>query len=123
VLELPMGDPRVAAGTGVPTWALAEPSRMLHSLTDGNPRVNGYSGHLPSNYLELVDRLNRFPSADSIALLGELDVGYVLVHTGPAADGQPQYDDQEAEALVEDLPPGWTAQRHGGSWLVAAPRR
>ena len=123
VVELPMGDPRVAAGTGTPTWSLAEPSRMVRSLTDRNPRVNGYSGHLPERYLERVDRLNAFPSPDSLALLDELDVRYVVVHTGPAADGQPQYDDGEAEALVDALPAGWSAERHGRSWLLEAPPR
>ncbi len=119
VVELPMGDPRLAAGVDAPTWPLAEPTRMLHSLIDRNPRVNGYSGNLPGDYLALVDALNAFPSPVSLDVLDRLRVGHVVVHVGPAADGRAQYSPIEAARLAAVPPAGWVATRHGDAWLFS----
>jgi len=121
VVELPMGDPRAAFGSDTVTWAFAEPNRMLHSLVDGNPRVNGFSGFLPDRYLEVVDRMASFPSPDSLNLVEELGVRYVVLHTGRASDGAGQFTAAEVRRIVRALPDGWSAGRHGRSWLLERP--
>jgi len=56
------------------------PVYMYWSKEHWLPLVNGYSGHASPGYTEVVRRLERFPNADSVALLRELDVRYVVVH-------------------------------------------
>lgn len=119
VVELPMGDPRVGFGGETPSWAFTEPTRMLHSLVDRNPRVNGFSGHMPPRYVEFVDRTSSFPSRDSLALIDELGIRYVVLHLGRAADGATQYTEAEARRIVRRLPEEWSAARHGDAWLLA----
>lgn len=121
VVELPMGDPGAGFGSGIVTWAFAEPNRMLHSLIDRNPRVNGFSGFLPPRYFEIVARMTTFPSADARALLDELGVRYVLLHTGRAADGARQFAEVDVRRILRALPEGWQASRHGRSWLLTRP--
>ena len=43
--------------------------------------VNGYSGFFPSDYWEINKTMQEFPSEKSIALLRNLGVRYVIVHT------------------------------------------
>lgn len=121
VVELPMGDPRLRLDGGRTTWAFAEPTRMLRSLTDRHPRVNGFSGHFPPGYVSLVDAMNSFPSLAAFAEVERLGVRYVVLHTGRAPDDTIQYSRSEVDAIVAVLPPGWTAEQHGSSWLLTAP--
>jgi hypothetical protein len=44
------------------------------------PIVNGYSGFLPASYIERRRDLALFPDAESLAVLGQLGVRYVIVH-------------------------------------------
>jgi hypothetical protein len=42
--------------------------------------VNGYSGHFPASYAELLEWMQRFPSPAAIDYLARRDVEYVVVH-------------------------------------------
>jgi hypothetical protein len=119
VVELPMGNPY--SPPGQPVWMTTEPTRMVRSLIDRNPRVNGYSGHFPPGYVELAFDFNEFPAPASLRRVGELGVRYVVLHLGAAIDGRPFYDDVTATVVIAALPPGWDAERHGDAWLLAAP--
>lgn len=121
VVELPMGDPRLRLDGGRTTWAFAEPTRMLRSLTDRNPRVNGFSGHFPPGYVSLVDAMNSFPSPAALTEVERLGVRYVVLHTGRASDDTIQYSRAETRAILAALPARWTADRHGSSWLLTTP--
>ena len=121
VVELPMASPFPYAEGPPLIWEQTEPTRMLHSLIDRNPRVNGYSGHHPFAYFETVYDLNLFPEARAVERLEQLDVRYVVLHTGTAPDGHQQYDSATAVAIVDDLPPGWEAREVGSSWLLTVP--
>ncbi len=51
---------------------------MLDTLTHGRPIVNGYSGQRPAFAGAVEGALARFPSADALWMLSELDVRYVV---------------------------------------------
>jgi hypothetical protein len=53
---------------------------MLNSTRYWKPMLNGYSGFVPDSYHQHVALLERFPSAESIAVLQGLKVTYVFVH-------------------------------------------
>ena len=69
-IELPMGDGPVAS-----SWP------NYWSLGHWNQVVNGYSGNITPTYLLLRDRMNEFPSADTIWLLQGIGVENVVVHS------------------------------------------
>jgi len=54
----------------------------------GHPLVNGYSGHFPRPYFDLLGALSEFPSEESLWVLGRRDVRYVVLHEDryPAED-------------------------------------
>lgn len=82
VVELPMA-PR---GAGV-AYAYLEATRMVLASGDDQRTVNGYSGFAPPDYDRVVDTLNTFPSVESVELLRQLNVDYVMVHTKPVDTG------------------------------------
>ena len=51
---------------------------MVESLAHGRPIVNGYSGERPSFFTSLVDAVSRFPSAESLRTLLDLNVRFVV---------------------------------------------
>jgi hypothetical protein len=53
---------------------------MLNSTAHFKPMLNGYSGFVPGSYFRNVDRLQSFPSAESIAALRAQHVTHVFVH-------------------------------------------
>ena len=105
VVELPMAPPFPYAEGPALAWDETEPTRMLHSLIDENPRVNGFGVHHPVGYFELVFDLNRFPTEPALARIDELGVRYVIVH----ATTEP------------DVPAGWDARQAGAAWLLTVP--
>jgi hypothetical protein len=54
---------------------------MYYSTYHWKKMVNGYSGFLPSNYNEVVNIMNGFPSTESIDLIREYNVTYIIVHS------------------------------------------
>jgi hypothetical protein len=83
VVELPMYERRALYGNA---------SYMLNSARHWKPLLNGYSGFIPASYQEAWSRMRTFPSFDSLELLHERDVRYVVIHHdrfvgmyGPAA--------------------------------------
>lgn len=61
---------------------------MLRSLEHRRPLVNGYSGQRPAFYPSLVDALSTFPSDESLAVLHDSAVRFVVVHGAAAADAE-----------------------------------
>ena len=90
---------------------------MLYSTLDFHPRINGYSGNSPTDYVGRRRRFNRFPAPISLRAARDLGVRYVVLHGGGYA-GFPQYTDAQIRAIVAGLPPGATAHRSGNAWLV-----
>lgn len=66
VLEIPIKEPA--------------PVYMYWSKEHWYPLVNGYSGHASPTYGNTLERLEWFPDTDSIELLRELQVRYVVIH-------------------------------------------
>lgn len=58
---------------------------MLRSLEHLRPVVNGYSGQRPAFYPTLVDALSTFPSDESLAVLHDSGVRFVVAHGETAA--------------------------------------
>ncbi len=114
VLELPVIHPLRQGGAA---WAYVEAPRMVYSTIDWKPRFNGYSGGWPDGYLRDLDRLDAFPSPESLAIARRLRIRYVVLHLGSVV-GVPQFTDSRAAAIVAALPPGARAERHGNAWLV-----
>jgi hypothetical protein len=112
VVELPFADP----GRGV-AWAFVEAPRMMLATRDFNPRVNGYSGFFPRDYLHEVNLMNALPEARSVARLEQLGVRYLVLHLG-FEQGYPAFTPAEAATLVAGLPGDPVAERHGDAWLV-----
>jgi hypothetical protein len=53
---------------------------MFWSTRHWHELLNGYSGYYPASYQRTLDRLSRLPDPDSLSLLRERSVRYVLVH-------------------------------------------
>ncbi|HEX7095980.1 MAG TPA: hypothetical protein VF183_08850 [Acidimicrobiales bacterium] len=113
VVELPVIVPSVEPVH----WPYVEATRMLRSTVDRNPRFNGYSGEFPTDYLERAVVLNTFPSPDSLRLADELGIRFVVLHTTSTGEAG-ALSEADAEAKLDDLPPGLRAHRFGSAWLV-----
>jgi hypothetical protein len=59
--------------------------RQLRSLTDGKPRVEGYSGNFPPDFSTMQTIASAFPEPEAIDGLRRFGVRYVVVHAGPVA--------------------------------------
>ena len=116
VVELPIANPAVGG-----EWARIEAPRMLYSTLDFHPRINGYSGTSPTDYLGRRTRFNQFPAPISLRAARNLGVRYVVLHAGVYA-GLLQYTDAQIRAIVARLPSGATAHRYGNAWLVEVGR-
>ena len=82
----------------------ATSARMVASLDDGQPRVIGFSGGLPSEVPPVFEAGRAFPSPASLVRLRERDITYVVLHG--SASGQPcsdAYGAAEMDALVARL--------------------
>ena len=93
VLELPIRTP----SDGI-SWPFVEAPRMYHALTDGNERVNGYSGDAPAGFEALTRDLNTWPAATAIALTDDLGVRYLILHGG-TEQGTPAFSESELTTL------------------------
>jgi hypothetical protein len=56
--------------------------RQLRSLTDGHPRVEGYSGNFPPEFGPMQAVASAFPDAPAVDGLRRFGVRYVVVHAG-----------------------------------------
>jgi hypothetical protein len=72
IVEFPVPDPRALPGY--------DPYYQAWSVWHWRPMLNGYSGFYAPEYLAALPVLARFPDDDSIALLRERHVKYVIVH-------------------------------------------
>lgn len=111
VVELP-----IALGVG-PVAAHMEGARLMLSIYDWKPRVNGYSGGYPEGYFRRAQRIDRFPEPDALALLCELDVRYVVLRVDGSESSRP-FGEQDAARVLAALPPGASHSEHGGDHLV-----
>lgn len=53
---------------------------MLQSTVHFQPMVNGYSDHIPQDFRDNARALSAFPTPDSMAIVDELGVRYVLIY-------------------------------------------
>ena len=114
VVELPIPVPGDDAAP-----PLVEGPRMLASIGDWRPRVNGYSGAYPDGYADLASVLNDFPDQRALEQLRADGVRHVVIHIGDRPDRS--YPPEIAQAMVDDLPPGATVEMAGSTWLVTLP--
>ena len=61
--------------------------------------------------------LNSLPSPEAIAAVRRLGIRYAVLHTG-VYSGVQQYTEEQARAVIDGLPLGARATRHGNSWLI-----
>lgn len=73
IIELPMPEKLIES--------YHEALFMYYSIYHGQKLVNGYSGYSPPGYTVVREAMECFPSPKTLALLRNMGVGYVLVHT------------------------------------------
>ncbi len=112
VVELPIQKPIDAR-----VWANVEAPRMLYSTLDLHPRVNGYSGSYPPDYVEHTDVFNQFPAPAALRAARTLGVRYFILHEG-SYEGIPQYRSAEIAAAIRGLPPTAHTSHLGNAWLI-----
>ena len=111
VVELPMRQTLDAE------FAIIEGPRLLASIGDWRPRFNGYSGDVPPGYMEFVERLNRFPSADSLETLQDLNIRYVILH-GNEVSSESAYSLTDIQERLGRLSTSIEYRRYSDAWLV-----
>ncbi|HEV3124714.1 MAG TPA: hypothetical protein VG266_09080, partial [Candidatus Dormibacteraeota bacterium] len=79
VMELPLPPPDTIE------FALVVAPRQLRSLVDGNPRVEGYSGEIPTDVKNVIQVARTFPDPTAIDAMRREGVRYVVLHGGPTA--------------------------------------
>ena len=112
VIELPIRGP--GPGELLP---FVEGPRMLASVGDWRPRVNGFSGGYPAEYLANAILFNRFPEPEALALLRDQGIRFVVLH-GSDRDEPFSYDAEDLPQIVAALAPGVLATRYGDDYLV-----
>lgn len=85
-LELP-----IASADDGAAWAYSESPRLVLAHRDWQPRLNGYSGFWPPDYLPMSRLLNLLPSPDAIEELRFRQVRYLVIRTQPMLDREPAY--------------------------------
>ena len=71
VAEFPMPEPRNPGPNA---------QYMLNSTRHWKPLVNGYSGFVPASYFRHWERLQSFPSVESLLALSDIGVTHVIAH-------------------------------------------
>jgi hypothetical protein len=61
----------------MPLW---DPWYMYFSTMHWQPLLNGYSGHYPRSYIQLLESQRKFPDDASIAALRARGVKAIIVH-------------------------------------------
>lgn len=109
-IEFPMGEGLIASA-----WP------NYWSTFHWNPVVNGYSGFAPPAYYLFRDRMNEFPSADTVRLLQGIGVRTVVYHADPdvaAADDPFLQRVREFPELTERLgPPDYVFELAPDPWM------
>jgi hypothetical protein len=87
-----LADPRVTAVAEFPFYTPATVLRnapyVLNSTANWKPLVNGYSGFVPSSYVQYADALRGFPDDRSRDTLRALGVSHIVVHLDAYGDGR-----------------------------------
>lgn len=99
---------RTVPGAVVFEWPVTVPWRlynmqdviyMYRSTMHWQPLLNGYSGHYPKPYIDLLLRMRSFPDTGSIAYLQRLGATILIVHEVPGTRPSFEY---AVERLVRD---------------------
>jgi hypothetical protein len=77
------GRDEVRALLEVPIRLDREVAYMYYSTRHWKPIANGFSGHRPGAYLQMVERFRWLPDRDDLALLHRRGVTHLVVHTAP----------------------------------------
>ena len=111
---LPMRDVLTTSGT------LIEASRLQWSTIDDHRRFNGYSSFIPPDYEARRAVLTTFPSPESLTLLDDLGIRYVILEHGFRST-LPVYSRAEVDEVLRSMPSGAEARSHGEAYLVERP--
>jgi len=112
VVELPAYFPNVWAPEEAERWLMAQ----YHSTVHWQTTPAGYSGFAPPRHEALLTLLNRFPAPESVRLLQDLGVNWVVLRAG---EWRPEALDRvAAEARFR----GWTLTQIGPDWVVSLPQ-
>lgn len=76
VLELPMATEKRERES----WDVAQYRQVYYTTYHWKKTVNGLSGYIPPGYLELQDRMGRFPAPECFRLLKLLPINRVVIH-------------------------------------------
>ena len=96
---------------------LSESRVEYMSIFHWTPMVNGYSGNAPRSYLETLEVMQSFPSAESIARLKVLGVEHVILH--PRYYNPKDFDElvKRLMALPDFAPPITLADVSDSAWV------
>jgi hypothetical protein len=79
-LQRDRGDSPAAALFEYPAGARTDPSYMYYSTFHWQHLVNGYSGFFPPSYIDMLNRVGRFPDDESLREIKAHGARYVLIH-------------------------------------------
>jgi hypothetical protein len=79
VMEFPLPPPDTIE------FALVVAPRQLRSLIDGNPRVEGYTGEIPTDVKNVIQVARTFPAPAAIDGMRRDGVRYIVLHGGSTA--------------------------------------
>ncbi len=84
----------------LPDYPYVLAARQLRSLTDGLPRIEGYSGDAPPGLPAYFQAVSAFPDDQAIAALRQAGVRHVVLHGAPSACVA-RYGPDELDAIIE----------------------
>jgi hypothetical protein len=87
---------------------------MLGSTNHWQPLVNGYSDHIPPDFLAREGMLGAFPTRESLAWLTDHQVKYALFHINDYSAGERESLEARLTEFAPELRPILT---DGDSWL------
>ena len=88
-------------------YPVSEATYMVDSTLHWSNILNGFSGGVPTGFMERMSTLNTLPDAKAVNLLMDLGVDIVAVHRGEIRkDALRQFFDRQPWASTSDLPTG-----------------
>ena len=83
--------------------AFRESDYLLFSTAHWRPIVNGFGRQDPPGHRATMETVSRFPAADAIQRLCDLEVRYVVLHTGRASELRKAAEEAERNPAITSL--------------------